>query len=361
MPGRRFVRLVLCLGLIMSLAACGLTARSGPTYSAILSPPPNERVYDVIEISASTIRPYTFGARSRSDATGASARPDQFGIAPGDVLNIVIFERSDGGLFAPASTGGSNFPGVRVDEGGAVTLPYAGRVQVARLTLAQAAARITGALTGTAVDPRVHVQLASSAHHSVLVSGEVRTPGRVTLLDGPLTVLDAVARAGGPTQPAQALDAVIYSQQASPRRLPYLELLSQPSLRLAAGDQVILEPNEKRLLVMGSVLRPGLQTMTFSRMSMLDALGTAGGLNDSRADPAGVFVFRPTGGTAAQPTVFHLDMSRGESMLLAHSFAVLPNDILYVSNAPVWEAQKVVAPFIHLLSLSTSAASIGGL
>ena len=353
-------RSTLLLGLMTSLAACGLTARSGPTYSAIMSAAPAEGAYGVIELSASTIRPYALRARPRGDAPAPAPRTEQFGIAPGDVLNIVIFERSDGGLFAPASTGGSSFPAVRVDEGGAVTLPYAGRVQVARLSLAQAAARITGALSGTAVDPRVHVQLASSTHHSVLVSGEVRTPGRVTLLDGPLTVLDAVARAGGPTQPPQALDAVIYGGQA-PRRLSYLELLSQPSLRLAAGEQVILEPNERRFLVMGSVLRPGVQTMTFARMSILDALGAAGGLNDHTADPAGVFVFRPSTDTAVQPAVFHLDMSLGEAMLLAHSFAVLPNDIVYVSNAPIWEVQKVVAPFIHLLSLSTSAAAIGGL
>jgi polysaccharide export outer membrane protein len=348
--------------LMAGTAGCGATARSGPTASAILSAPPDGTSYQVVEITSATIMPFVIRAEGGAPEQDLAPLPSQFRIAAGDVLNIVVFERSDGGLFAPASTGGSGFPAVRVDEAGFVTLPYAGRVRVAGSTLAQAGARITAALDGTAIDPRVHVQLASSTQHSVLVSGEVRTPGRVTLLDGPLTALDAVARAGGPAQPAQALDAVIHGPRGS-RRMSYLDLLVRPAMQLVAGEQVILEPNERRFLAMGAVLRPGLQQMTMSRMSLLDGLGLAGGLNDRAANPAGVFLFRlPEGRPAAttQPMVFHLDMARGEAMLLAHRFALQADDIVYVSNAPVWEVQKVIAPFLQLLTLGVAGAAAGG-
>lgn len=355
-------RALLCVMLLATAAGCGATARSGPTASAILTSPAGSTGYEVVEITSATILPFAIRAEGDAPAQDMPAPSSQFRIAPGDVLNIIVFERSDGGLFAPASTGGSSFPAVRVDEAGFVTLPYAGRVRVAGGTLAQAGGRITGALEGTAIDPRVHVQLASSTRHSVLVSGEVRTPGRVTLLDGPLTAVDAVARAGGPAQPAQSLDAVIHGPGGT-RRMAYLDLLARPSLQLEAGEQVILEPNERRFLAMGAVLRPGLQQMTLSRMSLLDGLGLAGGLNDRAANPAGVFLFRlPEGArtAAAQPTVFHLDMARGEAMLLAHRFALRPDDIVYVSNAPVWEVQKVIAPFLQLLTLGVAGAAAGG-
>jgi polysaccharide export outer membrane protein len=348
--------------LLAATAGCGATARSGPTASAILSPPQDSASYQVVEITSATIMPFAMRPEGGAAAQDMPPPSPQFLIAPGDVLNIIVFERSDGGLFAPASTGGSRFPAVRVDEAGFATLPYAGRVRVAGGTLAQAGGRITGALAGTAIDPRVHVQLASSTRHSVLISGEVRTPGRVTLLDGPLTALDAVARAGGPAQPAQSLDAVIHGPLGT-RRMPYLDLLARPSMQLAPGEQVILEPNERRFLAMGAVLRPGLQQMSMSRMSLLDGLGLAGGLNDRAANPAGVFLFRlPEGGrsAAAPPTVFHLDMARGEAMLLAHRFALRPDDVVYVSNAPVWEVQKVIAPFLQLLTLGVAGVAAGG-
>lgn len=359
MSHSRALAALACLALL-SVSGCGLTARSGPSASALLAPGPGEASYDVVEVNAATIPAFTMPERVASQPSRALSANPRFALAPGDVVNVTIFERSDGGLFAPAATGGAGFPAVRVDDGGALTLPYVGRVLVAGATLAQASARIAAALGNTVVDPRVHVQLVSSASHSVLVAGEVRTPGRISLLDGPLSAVDAVARAGGPSQTVQSLDVVIHGP-GGPQRMSYLELLAQPSLQVGMGQQVVLEPNERRFMAMGAVLQPGLRPMTMSRMSLLDGLGVAGGLNDRQAAPSGVFLLRLVGqATARRPTVFHLDMSRGDSLLLAHRFALLPDDVLYVSNAPIWEVQKVIAPFLSLLSVGGSVSAIGG-
>lgn len=347
----------------LGISGCGLTARSGPTATALLSPDANGPSYDVVEVSTTTIGRYTMPPRGEAPPPSALQSNQPFAIAPGDVLNIVLFERSDGGLFASAAAGGASFPGVRVDDAGMITLPYAGRVRVGGGTTAQAAARIVAALSGTAIDSRAHVQLVSSASHSVLVSGEVRTPGRVSLLDGPLSAVDAIARSGGATQPPQALDAVIHGRQGT-RRMSYFELLRQPALQVGMGDQVILEPNERRFLAMGAVMQPGLRPMTMSRMSLLDGLGLAGGLIDRAANPAGVFLLRTgrdSGAAEARPTVFHLDMGRGEAMLLAQRFALQPDDVIYVSNAPLWEVQKVIAPFLSLLSVGAQGAAFGAI
>lgn len=358
------MRIVLPWAILLSISAC---ARTGPTSGALLAPQSGDGAYRLIEITAATIAPFaltqtTPGMSAPGTRVAERAPSSGYSIAPGDLLNIVIFERSDGGLFAPAAAGGSSFPAVRVDDGGAVTLPYAGRVRVAGSSLARAAAAISAALAGTVIDPRVHVALVSSTVHSVLVSGEVRTPGRVSLLDGPLTAVDAIARAGGPAQPAHALNAVIHGAGGT-TRLAYSDLLAQPGLFVRVGDQIILEPNERRFLVMGAVQRPGLLPMTLSRMSLLDGLGSAGGLSDRAANPSGVFLMRladAAQGSGAQPTVFHLDMARGEAMLLAHRFALLPDDIIYISNAPLWEVQKLLAPFVPLLTLGAAGAAAAG-
>lgn len=355
-------RAALALLPLLAMGSCGFTPRSGPTASAILSAE-GDIAYEVVEVTAASIAPYAMPARGAIE-TGpqSSARAVEYAIAPGDVLNVVIFERSDGGLFAPAASGGTNFPALRVDASGSVALPYAGRVRVGGLSLAAAAERVTGALAQIAVDPRVHVQLVSSVSHSVLVTGEVRTPGRITLLDGPLSAVDAIARAGGPSQAAHGLDVVIRNQGAT-RRIPYQTLLAHAGTGVGRGDQIFLEARERRFLTLGAVQRPGLQPMTLARISLLDGIGLAGGLNDERASPSGVFVFRLPEIREATPirsTVFHFDMRRGETMLLAQLFALREDDVVYVSNAPLWEVQKAVAPFLRLTFGAVLSSRVGG-
>jgi polysaccharide export outer membrane protein len=356
MSAKQIIRAALLLGALAGTTACGFTARSGPTASALLSPG-GEAGYEVVEITPATLA--SVAPPMRAQAVSMAA-PGQAGyrIMPGDVLNVTIFERSDGGLFAPASAGGTQFQNVRVEEGGTITLPYAGQVRVAGSTLARAGQAIGGALAGTAVDPRIHVQLVSSAAHSVLVSGDVRTPGRISLLDGPLTAMDAIARAGGPSQAANAADVVIHSRNGT-RRLSYLDLMGQPNLPIAMGDQIIVEPNERRFLVMGAVRRPGLQPMTSPRMSMLDGLGAAGGLVDQQAAPYGVFLLRASeAASGVPPRLYRLDMSRGESLLLAHRFPLRPDDVLYVTNAPIWEVQKFFAPILDAARIGVIGAAL---
>ena len=85
-------------------------------------------------------------------------------------------------------------------------------------------------------------------------------------------------------------------------------------------------------------------------------MGKAGGLFDDRADPTGVFVLRfepvqlvrnftavPPQLTlqSAVPVVYHLNVRDPTSLFLARRFAMHDKDILYVTNAPVSEVEKV--------------------
>lgn len=356
---RRYAR-ALAVFALLGCSACGITARSGPTTGAILDPSAGDASYDLVEITPATISPYLLRRRVADAPANAGGMPG-FGLMPGDVLQASVFERSDGGLFAPLAAGGSNFTALRVDEAGTITLPYAGRVRVAGMGLAQVETTIRRALDGKAVDPQVHVQIVSSPRQSVLVTGDVKAPGRVTTLDGPLSVLDAVARAGGPAVPAYSADVVVYSG-GGVRRLPYLGLTNEPPVFLRPGDQVVIETNVRRFVAMGAVTKPGLQDMVSARMSLLDGLGQSGGLDDRTANPRGVFVFRlgPGEDAAARPVVFHLDFAKAESLLLARRFSLQPDDAIYVTNAPVWEFQKFIIPIVQALIIGRSSASLGG-
>ena len=95
------------------------------------------------------------------------------------------------------------------------------------------------------------------------------------------------------------------------------------------------------------------------RLSLIEALGKAGGLNDNRADATGVFLFRyenaktydqihhlPITSTASRqsvPVVYHLNLKDPNSLLLAQRVAMRDKDVLYISNAPASDLQKVLA------------------
>jgi polysaccharide export outer membrane protein len=94
-------------------------------------------------------------------------------------------------------------------------------------------------------------------------------------------------------------------------------------------------------------------------ITLAQALARSGGLIDQRSNPKGVFIFRlePKGAQApaepAQlstadglvPVIYRVDLRDPRSLFWIQSFPVKDKDVLYVSNAPVWELQK----FLNLL------------
>ncbi|SPU49415.1 outer membrane protein involved in polysaccharide [Bordetella trematum] len=81
------------------------------------------------------------------------------------------------------------------------------------------------------------------------------------------------------------------------------------------------------------------------------------GLSEAKADAAGVFVFRlkdgPNSLGESQPEaeVFRLNMKEPAAMFLAKQFLVQPEDAIYVTNAAVYEWQKIISPIVQVLLL----------
>lgn len=101
-------------------------------------------------------------------------------------------------------------------------------------------------------------------------------------------------------------------------------------------------------------------------ITLAQALARAGGLQDSRANARGVFVFRfedpsafglPTDAKLATtpdgkiPVIYKVDLKDPATFFVAQGFPMRDKDVMYVSNAPAAELQKflnivgsVVAP-----------------
>ena len=85
---------------------------------------------------------------------------------------------------------------ITVRPDGRVTLEAAGSFVAADLTLDEFKAKVTALSSTRLVEPNVSVELKEFQKPSVMVEGEVTTPGRVELRSH-LSALDAIAMAGG--------------------------------------------------------------------------------------------------------------------------------------------------------------------
>lgn len=341
-----------------TLAGCGsIMSGSGPYSSTITSESSGKDPalpYKLIDLA-----PNNVGEYSRKAPLPPSKRVSKTGstviqLIPGDVIKVMISDSAEGGVFAPLATGGTVFERVRVGSDGTISLPYVGSINVRGNTLEQVDNAVRKKLKGkVATDPQVHSEMVGDFSGSVLVAGAVKTPGRFSGLQGPLTILDAVNMAGGPLLEPHLINVTVRNGKQA-YTINYDEVLSGKNRQVSPRSEIILERARQRFVAMGSVREPGLKDLPSRNPSLLEVLGVVGGLDESKADPQGVFVFRvneqPKEGEPAAE-VFRLDMRRPESIFLARAFQVFPEDAVYVTNAPVYEWQKIITPIVQTLVL----------
>jgi polysaccharide export outer membrane protein len=118
-------------------------------------------------------------------AQGASASNPDYRVGPGDKLRIEVYK----------DTQLSQSLQVRPD--GKITLPLVGDIQASGLTPIELRDDITGKLKEYITTPVVTVIVVEASAATAYVVGEVNHPGAVTLQGGQLTVLQALALAGG--------------------------------------------------------------------------------------------------------------------------------------------------------------------
>ena len=230
-------------------------------------------------------KPYTpeFEIPRPEGAQGAAAQPsaptEGYVIGPQDNLSIIVSDEAE-------LTGK-----YRVDSDGTISMPYLRRVQVAGLSLADAQAKITTLLrAGYIRNPQVRIEVDQFKARSVLVTGEVRTPGKVTLPGERMSLLEALALAGSPTNNASN-EVIIVHQPKPGEPAPEPITISRRDLELGrAGRDITLQdgdivnvPVAKRFYISGFVKNPGSYVLD-TGTTVSQAIILAGGLSERGTD-----------------------------------------------------------------------------
>lgn len=354
----RLLKIAGTVCITLTVVACSSTmSGTGPYSSSIVSSSAGQDPnlpYKLVALTPENVAQYSRQAPPPASAYVSSTDSTTMRLVAGDVIKVMVSDSADGGVFAHLSQGGTVFNNVRIASNGTISLPYVGAIKIAGNTLTQINNAIRKRLVGSvATDPQVHTELVGDMSGSVLVAGAVKTPGRFSSLQGALTILDVINMAGGPVLEPHLINVIVRNGKQV-YTINYDEVLAGNNRQLSPRSEVILERARQRFVAMGAVKDPGLKDLPSRNPSLLEVLGSVGGLEEHKADPQGVFVFRinphPRHGDP-EAEVFRLDMRKPESIFLARAFLIFPEDAIYVTNAPVYEWQKIISPIVQTLVL----------
>ncbi|WGM29880.1 polysaccharide biosynthesis/export family protein [Brevundimonas sp. NIBR11] len=344
-------RSILALTIVAILGGCSTLPRDGPSNSAVVRGAVENADYAIVDLDyAAAERIKAVGGGAYGSLVGAASLAPVDVIGEGDQLAIAIFEPS-GSLFGGGASnirsGSQSLPPVTVDRSGAVTVPFAGAVQVAGMTTTEAQGAIRRALIGRVGNPQVSVTVATNVSNAVTVLGEVRQPGRAPLSTNADTILDVIAARGGASRPNQDVEVQIRrGDQTFAAPLTAVTSRFEENVRLQSGDQINLVYQPRRFSSFGALSAVTQQDMPAGEFTLADALSRSGGLNDSAANARSVLIFRFERPEVAQalgvtqpattqgvPIVYRLNLEEGVGFFTASSFLIQPRDIIYAPRA----------------------------
>ncbi|MFN5819506.1 MAG: polysaccharide biosynthesis/export family protein, partial [Novosphingobium sp.] len=196
-------------------------------------------------------------------------------------------------LVTTATTRSTTLPEQIIDRSGRLTIPFAGSIVASGKTPHQLEQLITSQLAGKANQPQVMVRLTKNATANVTVVGEVSNSLRVSLSPKGERLLDAIAAAGGVRQPV-AKTMVQVTRGDRVVAMPLEKVIKDPSqnIILSADDVITAYYQPYSFTALGAVTRSAEIPFEATGLTLAQALGRIGGLNDDRANAGGVFLFR---------------------------------------------------------------------
>lgn len=366
-PGRQRSRgpvlFVLLLCAALGLGGCAFAPGGHINYETDTAP-----IDDLVNIEP--ITPGLVAAYRDALSKSGSAMPDElrtalddyeYRIGSGDILSVIVYDHPELTIPAGAERSAAEV-GNRVRRNGTIFYPYIGQVQVEGKTLDEVRTILTRRLADYITDPQVDVSVAAFRSKKVHISGAVGQPGTLPITDEPLTITDAISQVGGASQDANWHSAFL-TREGNEIAISLYALLRQGDQRqnrlLRDGDVLHVPVAENQnITVMGQVRAPGGYPIGNERLNLTDAIARAGGINENSAEASGIFVIRGESWTSDKlATVYQLDVSNAASFTLGNRFMMQPQDVVYVTTAPVARWNRVISLLLPSVNLPGTLAS----
>lgn len=276
----------------------------------------------------------------------------------GDALEVTIWEAPPATLFGGAAADTriataistarpTILPEMRIGPDGTISVPFAGAIPARGRTLQSIEREIVARLTGQANMPQALVRLVGNETATVTVVGEFAQSARFPLSPRGERLLDAIAKVGG-VKPPINLTTIQVTRDGASYRLPLSQIIEQErnNIILARNDVITALYQPYSFTVLGAAGRNDEIKFEAFGISLSQALGRIGGLQDGRANPRGVFLFRwmdrSDPGALRDPVIYNFDFKDPAVYFMAQQFPMQDGDFIYVTNSPVAELQRFV-------------------
>jgi polysaccharide export outer membrane protein len=355
------------LTLTAALGGCGWMSVSGPAATDILAGQrdPMSLNYAVVKVTPRIVEVLSKNLPRLATFMG-NQRPRDITFGVGDILAVTIFEAASGGLFIPAegAVRPGNFvsiPNQAVDIHGNISVPYAGSIRARGRTQVEVQDANVTALKNRAIEPQVIVSMVEQKTSMISILGEGRS-ARIPATASPERMLDVISRAGMVTTTATTTGAagaetwVILERNGRRAVAPFGALIYEPvnNVYVHANDTIYLYREPQTFLAFGAVGTQQQIPFGSWKLSLAEAISKAGGLVDTQANPASVFLYRGEARDVATamgidctpyegpviPVIYTINLRDPAGYFLASSFEMRNKDILYVSNAFAVESTK---------------------
>jgi polysaccharide export outer membrane protein len=302
-----------------------------------------------------------------ANVTRLFAKPKPYTIGPSDIIGVVVYDHPE--LLPGAGTvisqqidptGITSAPGFIVGADGQVSFPFIGRVKVEGLTESEASDLFRERLARFIKEPQVTVRIASFRSRRAYVEGEVRVPGTQIFTDVPMTLPEAINRAGGITAAGdRSFVTLTRGNQSTLINLMQLQEagINPNQILLESGDLVTVRSREdSKVFVMGEILRPSALLMRNGRLTLNEALGEAGGPNLVSANTSQIYVIRNN--ADGTPAIFHLNAAAPTALALAETFPLRPRDVVYIDPVPLVNWNRVISLILPSANVLNTTRSI---
>jgi polysaccharide export outer membrane protein len=363
-------------GVLITSGACTILPASGPASYEVVSTQstsPEALPYSLVRLSPDAIEVLATNRPRFARMFSSRPGPSEIRFGVGDVISVTIFEASAGGLFIPIEAGvrPGNFitlPNQLVDNAGNISVPYAGAILAKGRTSVEVQQAIIDALRNRAIEPQAVVALVEQRTSLISVLGDVNVPARFPANREGERLLDAITRGGGPK--SQGFDSWVMLERDGRRAtLPFGALVYEPSnnINVRANDTIYVYREPQTFLAFGASGTQGQFGFDQWRLSLAEAVAKAGGLNDLRADPASVFVYRGEPRKVVErlgvdpskndgpvvPVIYQVNFRDPAGYFLATQFQMRNKDVIYISNAVAIESAKLMQ-YLRLITATVN-------
>lgn len=284
-------------------------------------------------------------------------------VGPGDVLSVTVWDHPE--LTTPAGQyRSSEEAGNWVHTDGTMFYPYIGNIKVAGLKVSEVRDLISKQLAKYVESPQVDVTIAAFRSKWVYVTGEVAQPGTLPITNIPLTLIDAVNKAGGMTEFAD-WQTVVLNRGEQRYRFSLRDLYKSgdvsQNMLLQPNDVVHISRNDdNKVFVLGEVGKQQTLPMGRNGKTLAEALADAEGMSQITSNATGVFVMRKAPEQSGRiADVYQLNVKNMAAMVLADSFHLQERDIVYVTAAPITRWNRVIGQLLPTVSGLYTGSRVG--